>query len=258
MTPADDRIIHLLQKWQTSLDLHARYAGLSEDQYWLVQPWPQHQRPTKWVIDLARQRVADLARIFQNRIAAGDPSLGEALELMSFLANLVGVQSVERFIPMAEPERERPLASITIEVPALSTPPAGGPVAPTVPLTQQTPTRGAPNLADKLPEAGRAPRHDHGQSHDRPRQARSRPAAPVTDDPRAQEVVNDAIRLLSWGREWHELPDAIARMAGRPDAGRVREILRTHRAEIDRAGGAAAPTGTQNPARTVRLETRKQ
>ena len=58
MTPADDRVLQLLQKWQKSLDLHARYADLPEDQYWLVQPWPNHQRPTKWVVDLARQRLA--------------------------------------------------------------------------------------------------------------------------------------------------------------------------------------------------------
>ena len=45
MTPADDRVLQLLQKWQKSLDLHARYADLPEDRYWLVQPWPNHQRP---------------------------------------------------------------------------------------------------------------------------------------------------------------------------------------------------------------------
>ena len=49
MTPADERVLQLLQKWQKSLDLHSRYADLPEDQYWLVQPWPNHQRPTKWV-----------------------------------------------------------------------------------------------------------------------------------------------------------------------------------------------------------------
>src|SRR6185295_2053573 len=109
MTPADDRVLQLLQKWQKSLDLHARYADLPEDQYWLVQPWPNHQRPTKWVVDLARQRLADLQNIVKTRLASADPSLSEALELMSFLTNLVGSQHVERFVPIAEPERERQL-----------------------------------------------------------------------------------------------------------------------------------------------------
>ena len=109
MTPADDRVLQLLQKWQKSLDLHSRYADLPEDQYWLVQPWPNHQRPTKWVVDLARQRLADLQNIVKTRLATADPSLSEALELMSFLTNLVGSQHVERFVPIAEPERERQL-----------------------------------------------------------------------------------------------------------------------------------------------------
>ena len=109
MTPADERVLQLLQKWQKSLDLHSRYADLPEDQYWLVQPWPNHQRPTKWVVDLARQRLADLQNIVKTRLATGDPSLSEALELMSFLTNLVGSQHVERFVPIAEPERERQL-----------------------------------------------------------------------------------------------------------------------------------------------------
>ena len=67
------------------------------------------QRPTKWVIDLARQRLADLQNIVKTRLAAADPSLSEALELMSFRTNPVGSQHVERFVPIAEPERERQL-----------------------------------------------------------------------------------------------------------------------------------------------------
>ena len=118
MTPADDRVLQLLQKWQKSLDLHARYADLPEDQYWLVQPWPNHQRPTKWVVDLARQRLADLQNIVKTRLATADPSLSEALELMSFLTNLVGSQHVERFVPIAEPERERQLEKARAPKPA--------------------------------------------------------------------------------------------------------------------------------------------
>ena len=118
MTPADDRVLQLLQKWQKSLDLHARYADLPEDQYWLVQPWPNHQRPTKWVVDLARQRLADLQNIVKTRLASADPSLSEALELMSFLTNLVGSQHVERFVPIAEPERERQLEKTRAPKPA--------------------------------------------------------------------------------------------------------------------------------------------
>jgi hypothetical protein len=30
----------LLERWQTSLDLHAKYAALDDARYWHVQPWP--------------------------------------------------------------------------------------------------------------------------------------------------------------------------------------------------------------------------
>jgi hypothetical protein len=47
-------------------------------------------------------------------------------------------------------------------------------------------------------------------------------------------VISDAVRLLKWGKEWHELAEAIARMAGRPPVGEVRKMLRTHKADIQK------------------------
>jgi hypothetical protein len=47
-------------------------------------------------------------------------------------------------------------------------------------------------------------------------------------------VVADAIRLLGWGREWHELPDLIARMADRPPSAEIRRILRDHKSAIEK------------------------
>jgi len=208
MTPADDRVLHLLQKWQKSLDLHARYADLPEDQYWLVQPWPNHQRPTKWVVDLARQRLADLQNIVKTRLAAADPSLSEALELMSFLTNLVGSQHVERFVPIAEPERERQLEKTRALKPAN----AGSTSTATVlkPAPAPKPARvsgGKPKAPAKAPK-------------------------PVNDTT-VTAVVKDAARLLSWGRDWHELPEAIARIAGRPGVAQVRQILRSSKGAIE-------------------------
>ena len=208
MTPADDRVLQLLQKWQKSLDLHARYADLPEDQYWLVQPWPNHQRPTKWVVDLARQRLADLQNIVKTRLASADPSLSEALELMSFLTNLVGSQHVERFVPIAEPERERQLEKTR----ALKQANAGSTSTATVlkPAPAPKPARasgGKPKAAAKAPK-------------------------PVNDTT-VTAVVKDAARLLSWGRDWHELPEAIARIAGRPGVAQVRQILRSSKGAIE-------------------------
>ena len=203
MTPADERVLQLLQKWQKSLDLHARYADLPEDQYWLVQPWPSHQRPTKWVVDLARQRLADLQSIVKTRLAAADPSLSEALEMMSFLTNLVGSQHVERYVPIAEPERERQLEA--------ATPPKSKPTGATSTSTVVKPGRPA------------APRQ----------KAPAKAAKTTVNDTTVSAVVKDAARLLSWGRDWHELPEAIARIAGRPGVQQVRQILRSSRSAIE-------------------------
>jgi hypothetical protein len=203
MTPADDRVLQLLQKWQKSLDLHSRYADLPEDQYWLVQPWPNHQRPTKWVVDLARQRLADLQSIVKTRLAAADPSLSEALEMMSFLTNLVGSQHVERFVPLAEPERERQLEAARSPKPK---------------STGTTSTSTA--IKPGRPAA--------------PRQKAPAKAAKTTvNDTTVTAVVMDAARLLSWGRAWHELPEAIARIADRPSVQQVRQILRSNKGVIE-------------------------
>jgi hypothetical protein len=284
MTPADERILKMIEKWRASLELHAGYSRLGDDQYWLVQPWPKHQRPTAWVVQLAQQRLADLDRIVKTRIAAGDTSLSEALELMSFLANLVGAQNVERFVPMAEPEQERPIhelraataATGTVEMPA-PRPPASAettgemPVArgarnpdatgempaPRTPASpESTAEMPAPARADTTREMPALPRADATREMpalpaaarpEAPREkrgARRRTVEPKESPPprdeRDLEVVRDAVRLLGWGREWHELPEAIARMAGRPDKTRIRGILQSHRAVIERQARAAA------------------
>jgi len=206
MTPADERVLQLLHKWQKSLDLHARYADLPDDQYWLVQPWPNHQRPTKWVVDLARQRLADLQNIVKTRLAAADPSLSEALEMMSFLTNLVGSQHVERFVPIAEPERERQLDKARA-------PKSTGTTSQATVLKPAAAGKPARTPAAKQKGAGKAPK-------------------PVNDTT-VTAVVKDAARLLSWGRDWHELPEAIARIAGRPSVQQVRQILRGSKNAIE-------------------------
>jgi len=229
MTPADERVVQLLAKWRKSLELHAGYARLSDDQYWLVQPWPEHQRPTPWIVDLASQRLADLERILHARIATADPSLSEALELMAFLANLVGSQHVQRYIPMAEPAQRRPIESLLapdVPPPAATAPP---------PMAAADPRATHPSLAtaaqQPVPSAAAAPP-----------QQEAAPAEPAAGgeagDEGEEDVVRDAIRLIGWGREWHELPAAIARMAGRPKAARIRQILKARRRDIESRAGS--------------------
>ncbi len=97
----------LLDRWQVSLDLHARYAALDDARYWHVQPWPKHERPQRWIIQLARKRILALKRIVAQRLGEGDRAFIEGIETMGFLATLVGLTSVERYIPLATRETER-------------------------------------------------------------------------------------------------------------------------------------------------------
>jgi hypothetical protein len=39
---------------------------------------------------------------------------------------------------------------------------------------------------------------------------------------------------MAWGKAWHELPEAIERMADRPNATAVRKILKLKRQDIER------------------------
>src|SRR6187551_136468 len=81
----------LLERWQVSLDLHARYAALDDARYWHVQPWPKHERPQRWIIQLARKRILALKRIVAQRMNEGDADFLEGIETMGFLASLVGL-----------------------------------------------------------------------------------------------------------------------------------------------------------------------
>jgi hypothetical protein len=129
---------------------------------------------------------------------------------MSFLTNLVGSQHVERFVPIAEPERERQLDK------ARSAKPAGSTSTATV-LKPAPPPKPARAASARPKAAAKAPK-------------------PVNDTT-VTSVVKDAARLLSWGRDWHELPEAIARIAGRPGVAQVRQILRGNKGAIEERVG---------------------
>src|ERR1035438_9349772 len=106
-TPADQRLLELLDKWLKSLELHAKYSSLDDESYWKIQPWVEHQRPSRWIIDLAMQKTLALRAQVQEQVKLGDAQYSDSLELMIFLANLVGSEHIERFIPLAEAENER-------------------------------------------------------------------------------------------------------------------------------------------------------
>ena len=68
-------------------------------------------------------------------------------------------------------------------------------------------------------------------STDRPRSKAGRQAI------RASAKPEDAIRLLKWGKSWHELAELIERIAERPPAAEIRKVLRANRAEIEEKAG---------------------
>jgi hypothetical protein len=326
---ATDRLLERLARWRTSLELHKRYAALPEPLYRRVQPWPAHPRPAAWILAHALTQVAQLEALVRER--ADDEAMAEALELMTQLANLVGAQGLERFIPLADPSREDtsvweevaraesaasaaaapsaapPAASVAAPVaapsptppaparaPAAATParPAARP-APKAPSTTRSPARATtratkhatastlpPDRVPVLTDTANTPLHratasatasQQIASNDSTRQmlrpgleptaelpqlksrelpvpppARTarQPAAPprpALTPEQVATVVADATRLLGWGKRWHELPDAISRLADRPPVDEIRAVLRTRKAEIESGNAGARP-----------------
>ena len=264
--PSPNQLSDLLQRWEASLALHARYAALDDERYRHVQPWPKHERPARWIIRLAQQRLGALNRIVSNRSAEGDGRFLEALELMGFLSTLVGLSNVERFIPLCDGAGERreilnvapPTEDATREMPKL---PSGHIARMLLAQKAGVPYRpdGAPRISEaRGVESRRAPAAkrravqsvaSNAKPSTRPNAFKhsaatpQRPPAPQGVD---ALIVDDAVRLLAWGRLWHELPEIIVRLADRPPLAGVRRALREHRELIERRHGATV-AGTIRP-----------
>ena len=212
-----ERMRSLLARWQLSLELHTRYLALDDAHYWHVQPWPPHERPAAWIVQLARQKVAELARALAEHSARGEFEFAVCLEQMLFLSNLVGLQPAGRHLPLADPQNELP----EVMAPADS--------------TLSTATR--PRLA-RVQARARTGRTGTTIQARAVKSSASVPPAPALSAI-ARPVVEDAVRLLQWGRKWHELGELIARLPQRPSVGDTRRILRTYRARIEAAAAAS-------------------
>lgn len=384
MNPADERVQELLDKWLASLDLHLKYVSLDEPDYRKAQPWPEHDRPSRWIIEVAKGKARELRDQVAARVATGDATFCESLELMAFLVNLVGAR-VDRFIPLADvasevdvstakqpamaasaapapPPALSPTPAIATHAPAqpMLTPPPAAPmrvaaptptpafarppepplseqtytpppapvfkaptpvatqrpaatmptapawpartapaidaapvvlVAPTLPsappapvippplappVRQSSPPAAEPATAARLTESGerRALATAADATREMPRPVISEPEEEADPDdtvetPRAKTdarkvtrretkarapaerataarephgkekdvsamVIADAVRLIVWGRKWHELVELIGRFAERPSATEIRKILKEHRASIEK------------------------
>ena len=247
----------LLERWQTSLDLHAKYAALDDARYWHVQPWPKHERPQRWIIQLARKRILALKRLVAQRQAEGDRAFIEGIEIMGFLATLVGLTSVERFIPLAthETERRDVLSARPQSEPQRAAPPPEPPAPKPVPVTVTTKGVSRTGELRRTSETTRQmpalpARREAKREPARPATIKPQPAAkpqpagksassvklrkpPSTVTQTEHVVIADAVRLLGWGRQWHELAEMIARLSERPSPSEIRRILRTYRDQID-------------------------
>jgi hypothetical protein len=247
MTPADRRIGELIDKWLASIDLHLQYVELSDAAYARAQPWPKHDRPTRWVLEVARQKILELKQHCESRRAMGDSKFAEALELMSFLANLVGIQNIQRFVPLADPAREGTgNTAATIEAPTIIKPAAATP-QPRPPVEE--PTREMPRLKAAPPATPKvaapstvkaAPAKTSAPAPVQQRTAAAKPAATKVEAAAKaipadmkSKIIADAIRLLKWGKPWHELAELIGRIAERPPVAEIRKILRTHKSDIE-------------------------
>jgi hypothetical protein len=223
----------LLERWQTSLDLHARYSALDDTRYWHVQPWPRHERPQRWIIQMARKRLLALKRLVASRKNEGDGDFLESVEAMSFLATLVGITSVDRYIPLATHETERREVLAARPDPEPARPRAVSAARTGEHKRTSETTRQMPALARiKPPAAPAQPRREPRREAQRPATTKPKKAA-ATITPAEHVVIADAVRLLGWGREWHEIAEMITRLSERPAPSEIRRILRTYRDHID-------------------------
>lgn len=249
MTAADKRVEELLDRWMASLDLHVRYLKLDDAAYARAEAWPKHQRPTKWVIELARQRLLELRAQLTQAQHAGDRTFAESLELMGFLTGLLGSEHLDRFIPLATGQKRADAgASGTVEQPRMRSSRAK-----TATTTETGRVTVAPKLAASVRQAASPPSRGSTKSGNTGTQAGTRasshtsslrepttasrvgsptPSPAPAQDARSRQVIADAVRMLEWGREWPALAGLIARMADRPSEQDVWNILRAHRSEI--------------------------
>lgn len=264
-TPADQRLLELLDKWLKSLELHLKYYSLDDDSYSQIQPWPAHQRPSRWILDLAKQKATALQRQIQDRVKMGDATFSDSLELMTFLANLVGAEHIERFIPLANADTERtatpstaddePLspsdtATATREMPRLldheqRTPAPAG--TDQVARTERRPADGKPVAKAALKpsakptapnkEAPATPSSLKAPSVAKAPDRASKPDRPLASEAMLEQVIADAVRLVQWGRKWYELAELISSMADRPSLTDVRRMLKDNKAVIDKKAG---------------------
>lgn len=85
------------------------------------------------------------------------------------------------------------------------------------------------------PDSRKATRREAKPKSESRAHAERAPAAKDSGKEATATVVADAVRLIVWGRKWHELVELIGRFAERPSAAEIRRILKENRASIEKA-----------------------
>jgi hypothetical protein len=229
-TPADLRLRELLEKWLTSLELHAKYSALDDSNYAKIQSWPEHQRPSRWIIDLAIQNTLTLQSQLRERIEQGDAKFSDSLELMAFLTNLVGSEHIERYIPLAE----EPAAAAGTAAAAAARDAAvswDAAVSGAAAGTAETPAF-SESVPLPPPPASAPAAREGVASRSGGNSERGTPSAAVRE-----QVIVDAVGLVQAGHKWYELAEIISAMTDRPHLTDVRRILKDNKDAIDQKAG---------------------
>jgi hypothetical protein len=236
-TPADERLLELLEKWLKSLELHVKYAGLDSDSYWHVQSWPEHQRPSRWIIDLASQKTAALKAQVLDRIAQGDTKFCDSLELMTFLANLIGSEHIERFIPLADAANERELersaeAKAQADVQAVAQAVVKGPGARSAEPRAAATGTGTTSVTREMPKFAAAKRPAQ-----KPAAARGAPDSPTTtrEMPQLTAAKRRAPPPVSTAHVTRTERRAVEAAPGRPSSKQPAKISPAQNADATRA-----------------------
>jgi hypothetical protein len=172
----------------------------------------------------------------------GDAKFSDSLELMTFLANLVGSEHIERFIPVADPATERSVGHDTQNAPTVEAPGPAASGTREMPkfiagTQREPPASGTAQVARTERKAKAPPVKPAPAPPAAPSSSESASAGQGPSEDVREQVIADAVRLVQWGRKWYELAEVIAKMADRPHLTDVRRILKDNKAVIDKRAG---------------------
>jgi hypothetical protein len=162
--------------------------------------------------------------------------------MVIILANLVGSEHIERFIPVADPATERALSHETQDAPTVEAPGPAASGTREMPkfiagTQREPPPSGTAQVARTERKAKAPPVKPAPPPPAPPSSSESESAGQGPSEDVREQVIADAVRLVQWGRKWYELAEVIAKMADRPHVTDVRRILKDNKAVIDNRAG---------------------